>query len=76
MEPNDTNPKVLNGYDPHSAMRTFFGVLASLLIMGLPVGLAEAFRGGGDLKVAMWGFVATAAAVVCAVLSIRGTMKE
>ena len=76
MEPQDTNAKILNAYDPKSAIRTALGVIASLLIMGLPVGLTEALRSGGDGKVAMWGFVATFFALICGGLSIRGTLKE
>ena len=68
--------ELVNGYEPKSVSRTVFGVLSSLLSMGLPVGGSELFRPGGDLKVAFWGGVATVLAIIFAVLSIRGTMKE
>lgn len=76
MEKYEHNENVINHYEPHSAMRTATGVLASLFSMGLPIGLTELLRAGGDLKVAMWAGVCTLIAVILAFFSIRGTLKE
>ena len=65
-----------NGYEPRTTMRTFTGVAASLLSMGLPIGLTEFFRPGGDTLTWQLSFVATILAIVLAIFSIRGTLKE
>jgi len=67
---------VVNQYEPKSGLRTFTGVLSSLLSMGLPIGITELLRGGGDIKIAIGGFIATAIAAVLAVVSIRGSFYE
>ena len=76
MEKYDTSEHVINHYEPRAGWRTAFGVLSSLFAMGLPIGLTELIRAGGDLKVAMWAGVCTVIAAVFAVLSIRGTLQE
>lgn len=76
MENYESSQHVVNHYEPKSGIRTATGVLSSLFSMGIPVGLTELLREGGDIKVAMWGGVATLIAIVFAVISIRGTMKS
>ena len=75
-ESHASSATIKNDYEPRSHMRTLTGVLSSLLFMGLPIGLTELLRGGGDIKVAIWGFVATIIATVLAIFSIRGAMAE
>lgn len=76
MDPQNTSSDVINHYEPKSAMRTATGVLSSLFSMGLPIGLTELLRAGGDLKVALYAGICTVIAIILAVFSIRGTMKE
>ncbi|MGC4032737.1 MAG: hypothetical protein QM754_13600 [Tepidisphaeraceae bacterium] len=76
MEKYEQNTEVINHYEPKSAVRTATGVLASIFSMGLPIGLTEALRAGGDMKVALWAGVATLIAAVLAFISIRGTLTE
>lgn len=73
MESHQQNsPDVINHYEPKSGMRTAAGVLSSLFIMGVPIGLTELLRAGGDLKIALWSGVASVIAVILALISIRG----
>jgi len=67
---------IVNHYEPKSHFRTFFGVLASLLSMGIPIGLTELLRAGGDMPTALWSGVASVLAIICAWLSIRGTLSD
>jgi hypothetical protein len=67
---------IKNEYEPKSAMRTVTGVLSSLMFMGLPVGMVELLRPGGDRLTWEISFVAVILAAVLAVFSIRGTLKE
>ena len=76
MEKHEASDRVINHYEPLSGMRTLFGVLSSLLSMGIPIGLTELLRAGGDLKVALWSGVAVVFAAIFAFLSIRGTLKD
>ena len=76
MEKHEPADHVINHYEPKAGIRTAAGVLSSLFAMGLPVGVTEALRAGGDMKVAMWGGVATIIAIILAVISIRGTTTE
>ena len=76
MEKHSTADHVINHYEPKAGIRTAAGVLSSLFSMGLPVALCEVWRAGGDIKVAMWGGLATVIAIVLAVISIRGTTQE
>jgi hypothetical protein len=73
MESHQQNsPDVINHYEPKSGMRTAAGVLSAMFIMGLPIGLTELLRAGGDLKIALYSGVATVIAIVLALFSIRG----
>jgi hypothetical protein len=76
MKQFDTSDRVINHYEPASVSRTVFGVLASLFSMGLPIGLTEMLRAGGDGKVAIIALICAALAAVFAFLSIRGTLTE
>lgn len=67
---------IKNHYEPKSTLRTFTGVASSLLFMGVPVGLTEFLRPGGDTLTWQISFVATILAVVLAIVSIRGTLEE
>ena len=67
---------IVNHYESKSGFRTFCGVVAALLSMGIPVGLTEAIRTGGDMPTAIWSGVATILAIIFAWLSIRGTMNN
>jgi hypothetical protein len=67
---------VKNEYEPKSGMRTATGVIASLLWMGLPVGLTEFIRPGGDRMTWIVSLVAVIIAAVLSVISIRGTLEE
>jgi len=67
---------IVNHYEPKSVSRTIFGVLASLLSMGIPIGLCELARTSGDMPTAIWSGVAALLAIIFAYLSIRGTLTE
>jgi len=67
---------IKNHYEPRSTFRTFTGVASSILFMGVPVGLTEFLRPGGDTLTWQISFIASAAAVVLAVLSVKGTLKD
>ena len=67
---------IKNEYEPRSVFRTVTGVLSSILFMGVPVGLTEFLRPGGDTLTWQISFAAVAAAIVLAVLSVRGTLKD
>ncbi|MDB5327829.1 MAG: hypothetical protein JWM57_3398 [Phycisphaerales bacterium] len=76
MEKYESSDHVINHYESKSGMRTATGVLASLFWMGCPVALTEGLRAGGDMKIALYGVVATVIAIVLSIISIRGTMTE
>ncbi|HEX8342637.1 MAG TPA: hypothetical protein VF624_17170 [Tepidisphaeraceae bacterium] len=76
MQSTSQPGKIKNHYEPRSTMRTITGVASSILFMGIPVGLTELIRPGGDTFVGVMGMVATVLAVVLAVFSIRGTLDE
>jgi hypothetical protein len=67
---------IKNEYEPRSAFRTATGVVSSLLFMGVPIGITEFLRGGGDKGVAAISAVASLVAIGLAVLSIRGTLED
>ena len=67
---------IVNHYERSTAFRTFTGVAASLLSMGIPIGLTELIRPMGDLRMAAICGVMTVAAIICGWLSIRGTLEE
>ncbi len=67
---------IKNQYEPKATLRTITGVISSLLFMGVPVGLTEFLRPGGDTFTWQMSFLATALAIVLAVISIRGTLKD
>lgn len=67
---------IVNHYTKGTAARTTFGVAASLLSMGIPIGLVELIRPMGDMHVVMWSALATVGFIVTAWLSIRGTLEE
>lgn len=67
---------IKNHYEPRSTFRTFTGVASSLLMMGIPVGLTEFLRPGGDRTTWMISFVAVILALALAVLSVKGTLEE
>ncbi len=68
--------QIKNHYEPKSVMRTFAGVASSLLFMGVPVGVVEFLRPNGVTLAWQLGFAATALAIVLAIVSIRGTLKD
>ena len=61
---------IKNQYEPRSGFRTFTGVVSSILFMGVPVGLTEFLRPGGDTLTWQISFAATAVAIILAVLSL------
>ena len=67
---------IANHYTQGTAARTTFGVAASLLSMGIPIGLVELIRPMGDMHVVLWSAVATVGFIISAYLSIRGTLEE
>jgi hypothetical protein len=67
---------IKNEYEPKFGFRTFTGVASSILFMGVPVGLTEFLRPGGDTLTWQVSFGATAVAIVLAILSVKGTMKD
>ena len=67
---------IKNQYEPKSVMRTITGVLASILYMGIPIGLTELLRSGGDKFIGVLGIAATVLAVVLTVFSLKGTLEE
>ncbi len=70
------NIDIRNEYEPKSSIRTFAGVASSLLFMGIPVGVTEFLRPGGDTLTWQISFAATVVAVILAVVSIKGTLEE
>ena len=79
QHPHHTEARAIaikNGYEPRSVFRTVTGVVSSLLFMGVPIGVTEFLRGGGDKGVAVICVFATIIAAGLAVLSIRGTLED
>ncbi|HEY0009466.1 MAG TPA: hypothetical protein VGB55_12130 [Tepidisphaeraceae bacterium] len=67
---------IKNGYEARSVFRTITGVVSALLFMGVPIGVTEFLRAGGDKGVAAICAFATLIAAGLAVLSIRGTLED
>ncbi len=67
---------IKNEYEPRSGFRTFTGVVSSILFMGVPVGLTEFLRPGGDTLTWQISFVCSAFAIILAILSVKGTLKD
>ena len=76
MKQFDTTDRVINHYEPASGLRTAFGVLSSLFVMGIPIGLTELLRSGGDTKIGLVAIVCAVIGLIFAFLSIRGTLTE
>ena len=79
QHPHHTESRAIaikNEYEPRSVFRTVTGVLSSMLFMGVPIGITEFLRGGGDKSVALISAVGAIVAIGLAVLSVRGTLEE
>lgn len=76
QQPSQTKVMIKNEYEPRSVFRTITGVLSSILFMGVPIGLTEFFRPGGDTLTWQISALATVLAIILAVLSIKGTLKQ
>ena len=76
MKQFDTTDRVINHYEPASGIRTALGVLSSLFVMGIPIGLTELLRAGGDTKIGLIAMVCAAIGLVLGFLSFRGTLTE
>ncbi len=69
-------PVIKNEYEPKFGIRTFMGVASSILFMGVPVGVTEFLRPGGDTTTWQVSFVCVILAIITAVISVKGTLKE
>lgn len=59
-----------NQYSDKSAFRTITGVVASILSMGIPVGIVGAFQGNTPMMT--YSAIAVAVGIVLTILSVKG----